>query len=151
MAMAMLITTTACRTGLMLARQASRSRCMASLHDCIPSLDIYYVEVLHVFFPESIQIICNFFRLAGDARSSESLKDGPPELARQSTSQLPQQAEPLVEQEALKAKDGALEAEQAPAPAPAMEPTPAAAPESTPQPPAATKWFPCCSCCPFCC
>ena len=95
----------------------------------------------------SFLIICNFFRLAGEVRSSESLKGDAPELARQSTSQLSQQAEPLVEQEAPKVEDKALEAEQAPALATAPEQTPAPAPESTPQPPAATKWFPCCSCC----
>ncbi|OEL21767.1 hypothetical protein BAE44_0017214 [Dichanthelium oligosanthes] len=89
--------------------------------------------------------------LAGDDRSSGTLKDDPPEVARQSTSQLSQQAEPLVEQEAPKVEAEAPEAEQAPEAAPEPATAPASAAEPTPQPPAETKWFPCCSCCPFCC
>ncbi|KAF8655117.1 hypothetical protein HU200_061251 [Digitaria exilis] len=94
--------------------------------------------------------------LAGDARSSESLKDEPAGLARQSTSQLSEQAEPAVEHETLKVEAVAVAQEAEQAPVPALEPTvvapaQASAPEPTPQQPAATKWFPCCSCCPFCC
>ncbi|XP_062189015.1 uncharacterized protein LOC133892332 [Phragmites australis] len=85
--------------------------------------------------------------LAGDVRSSGSLKDNQPELARQSTVQLAQQMEPQVEQEAPKVKVEAPKLEQAPVLAPAS----ALAPASTPQQPATTKWFPWCSCCPFCC
>ncbi|CAN6171703.1 unnamed protein product [Urochloa humidicola] len=87
--------------------------------------------------------------LAGDVRSSGSVKDDPPELARQSTSQSQlSQQEPLVVQEASKVEAEAWEAEQVSEPAP---PVPASEAEPTPQPPAAAKWFPCCSCCPFCC
>ncbi|RLN33779.1 actin cytoskeleton-regulatory complex protein pan1-like [Panicum miliaceum] len=89
--------------------------------------------------------------LASDERNSGSVKGDPPELARQSTShsQSSQQAEPLAEQqEAPKVQAETREADQqAPEPAPA----PASAAEPAPQPPAAAKWFPCCSCCPFCC
>ncbi|KAF8690724.1 hypothetical protein HU200_041103 [Digitaria exilis] len=84
--------------------------------------------------------------LAGDARSSESLKDEPAELARQSTSQLSQQAEPAVEHETLKVEAVAVAQEPT-----VVAPAQASAPAPTPQQPAATKWFPCCSCCPFCC
>ncbi|WVZ62756.1 hypothetical protein U9M48_012462 [Paspalum notatum var. saurae] len=88
--------------------------------------------------------------LAGDVRCSGSLKDDPPELPRQSTSQ---QAEPLVQQQESKVEAKAPDAEQAPVPEPTPAPAPAqaSAPESAPQQPAAAKWFPCCSCCPFCC
>ncbi|RCV10393.1 hypothetical protein SETIT_2G108600v2 [Setaria italica] len=83
----------------------------------------------------------------GDVKNSGFMKDDSSELARQSTSQLSQQAEPVVEQEAPKVEAEAPEAEQAPEPAP---PSTSAA-EPTPQPSAPAKWFPCCSCCPFCC
>ncbi|KAL6639102.1 hypothetical protein ACP70R_022832 [Stipagrostis hirtigluma subsp. patula] len=109
--------------------------------------------------------------LAGDDRSSGPLKDEePPELARQSTAQLKQQEEPHVEQE-QEQEAPKVEAEAppkneevpapalAPAPAPALSsppapasaPAPAPAQASTQQPSASTKWFPWCSCCPFCC
>ncbi|RLM85580.1 actin cytoskeleton-regulatory complex protein pan1-like [Panicum miliaceum] len=97
--------------------------------------------------------------LASDERNSGSVKDDPPELARQSTShsQSSQQAEPPAEQQEapkVQAEAETREADQQapePTPEPAPAPAPASAAEPTPQPPAAAKWFPCCSCCPFCC
>ncbi|TVU27326.1 hypothetical protein EJB05_29928 [Eragrostis curvula] len=96
--------------------------------------------------------------LAGDTKSSESLKDDQPELARQSTAHLTEQAVPHIEQEAPKVQvDATTKDELAPTPAPAPASAPASAPAqestsaSTQQPPASTKWFPWCSCCPSCC
>jgi hypothetical protein len=131
---------------------------------------IFFTTVLSMFFTESkmqpmiyqnqrwkvifflIGYFKKNFRLAGgDVKSSGSLKDDSPELARQSTSQLSQQAEP-VEQEAPKVIEAkAPEVEQAPEPESAPPPASAAAEEPAPQQPAPAKWFPCCSCCPFCC
>lgn len=90
--------------------------------------------------------------LTGDERSSGCLKDNQPELDRQSTVQLSQPAEPRDENdETPKAAMEAPQAEEAPVPASASASAPVAAEPPPPQPPATTKWFPWCSCCPFCC
>ncbi|XP_006658487.1 uncharacterized protein LOC102713009 [Oryza brachyantha] len=88
--------------------------------------------------------------LTGSAKTSGSLKDSHPELARQSTAQLTHPADTRSENDNKETAVVVMEApkvEQAPAPAVAA----AAASPPPPQPPATTKWFPCCSCCPFCC
>ncbi|GJN25077.1 hypothetical protein PR202_gb12861 [Eleusine coracana subsp. coracana] len=87
--------------------------------------------------------------LAGDTKSSQSLKDDQLELARQSTVQLTEQAYPQIQQDIPKLEHEAPKDESTPAPA--QEPAPAPTPASTQQPPAPAKWFPWCSCCPSCC
>ncbi|KAG8080921.1 hypothetical protein GUJ93_ZPchr0007g3315 [Zizania palustris] len=77
--------------------------------------------------------------LTGEAKTSGSLKDSHPELARQSTAQLTNPTE--TQNENKETPVAVMEAPQ-------VEAAPSAAP---PAPPATAKWFPCCSCCPFCC
>ncbi|XP_052163492.1 uncharacterized protein LOC127780604 isoform X1 [Oryza glaberrima] len=86
--------------------------------------------------------------LTGSAKTSASLKDSHPELARQSTAQLTHPSEMRDENENKETPFPAVVME-----APKVEATPAAAATAPapPAPPATTKWFPCCSCCPFCC
>uniref|UniRef100_A0A0E0LJI2 Uncharacterized protein n=1 Tax=Oryza punctata TaxID=4537 RepID=A0A0E0LJI2_ORYPU len=83
--------------------------------------------------------------LTGSAKTSGSLKDSHPELARQSTAQMTHPSEMRDVNENKETPVAAVVME-----APKVEATPAAA-ATEPAPPATTKWFPCCSCCPFCC
>lgn len=111
--------------------------------------------------------------LTGDEKASGASKDNQPDLARQSTAQLSQAAElephdekngspkaamgsPKAVMEspkaAMESPKAAMESPKTATEAPKPEEAPVAEPAPAPaEPPPATKMFPCCSCCPFCC
>ncbi|XP_048574394.1 actin cytoskeleton-regulatory complex protein pan1-like [Triticum urartu] len=97
--------------------------------------------------------------LAGDEKASGCSKDTQPDLARQSTAQLSHAPEPEPHDEknespkaAMESPKAAMESPKAVMEAPKPEEAPVAEPAPAPvEPPPATKMFPCCSCCPFCC
>ncbi|XP_040244683.1 uncharacterized protein [Aegilops tauschii subsp. strangulata] len=104
--------------------------------------------------------------LAGDEKASGCSKDNQPNLAQQSTAQLSHAPEPEPHDEknespkaamespkaAMESPKAAMESPKAAMEAPKPEEAPVAEPAPAPaEPPPATKMFPCCSCCPFCC
>uniref|UniRef100_A0A0D9WXU1 Uncharacterized protein n=1 Tax=Leersia perrieri TaxID=77586 RepID=A0A0D9WXU1_9ORYZ len=93
--------------------------------------------------------------LTGSAKTSGSLKDSHPELARQSTAQLTHPTETRDKNGNKETPVAVMEAPKVETPLPSqLQPQPPPPPppqQQPPQPPPTTKWFPCCSCCPLCC